>query len=102
MTAAAQPSADLPRPVLVGISLAPVTKGPTWVLRSTFTNYAGSGLKWDRDPNGVVFVYHNTVWTNADDAPGMRMISPVHNAILRNNIIQSNDYAFESVPTGSG
>lgn len=85
----------------VGISLAPVTQGPTWVLRSTFTNYTGRGLKWDRNSDGIVLIYHNTSWTNASSANAMDLISPVHNAILRNNIFQSNGYAFEEVPTGS-
>ena len=87
--------------MLVGISLAPVTQGPTWVLGSSFTNFTGTGLKWDRNSDGVVFVYHNTSWTNAGGPPAMQMISPVHNTVLRNNIFQGNGYAFEEVPTGS-
>jgi hypothetical protein len=31
----------------------------------------------------------------------MQLISPMHNAVLRNNIFRSNGYAFEEVPTGS-
>jgi hypothetical protein len=30
---------------LVGISLAPITHGPTWVLRSLFTNFTGTSIK---------------------------------------------------------
>ena len=87
--------------MLVGISLAPITQGPTWVLRSSFTNYSGSTIKWDRNSDGVVLIYHNTGWTNANNPNAMGLISPVHNAVLRNNIFQSNGYAFEEVPTGS-
>lgn len=87
--------------MLVGISLAPITQGPTWVLRSLFTNYTGTAIKWDRNSDGVVLVYHNTGWTNANSPSAMHMISPIHNAILRNNIFQGNGYAFEEVPTGS-
>lgn len=86
---------------LVGISLAPITQGPTWVMRSLFTNYFGRAIKWDRNSDGAVFVYHNTSWTNVKDVDAMGLISTVHNAVLRNNIFLSNGYAFQEVPTGS-
>ncbi len=50
--------------MLVGISLAPVTMGPVWVIRSTFSNFAGRSIKWDRNSDGWVLIYHNTSWTN--------------------------------------
>ena len=87
--------------MLVGISLAPVTQGPTWVLRSEFTNFTSSSIKWDRKSNGVVLIYHNTSWTNAKDLNAMSMISPTRNAIMRNNIFQGNGYAFEAPFVGS-
>ncbi len=86
---------------LVGISMAPVTQGPTWVLRSSFTNYTGRAIKWDRNSDGIVLIYHNTSWTNVKDVNAMSMISPIHNTVLRNNIFQSSGYAFEEVQTGS-
>jgi hypothetical protein len=87
--------------MLVGISLAPITQGPTWVMRSLFTNYTGTSIKWDRKSDGVVFIYHNTSWTNVKDLNAMSMISPVHNAVMRNNIFQGNGFAFEAPFTGS-
>ena len=87
--------------VFVGISLAPVTQGPTWVLRSSFTNYFGRGFKWDRASDGIVLVYHNTSWGDAGNINAMDMISAVHNAVLRNNIFQSRGYGVYEVPTGS-
>jgi hypothetical protein len=86
---------------LVGISLAPITQGPTWVLRSTFTDFTGTSIKWDAKSDGVVLIYHNTSWTNAPDLNAMSMISPVHNAVMRNNIFQGNGYAFQEPFTGS-
>jgi hypothetical protein len=86
---------------LVGISLAPVTQGPVWVLRSTFANYTGSSIKWDRKSDGVVWIYHNTSWTNEQDLNAMSMISPTYNTVMRNNIFQGNGYAFEEPFTGS-
>jgi hypothetical protein len=86
---------------LVGISLAPITQGPTWVLRSSFTNYTGSSIKWDLHSDGVVLIYHNTSWTNAKNLNAMSMIHPVYNSVMRNNIFQGNGFAFEEPFTGS-
>jgi hypothetical protein len=86
---------------LVGVSLAPVTQGPVWVLRSSFANYTGSSFKWDLNSDGVVLIYHNTSWTNAKNLNAMSMIHPVHNSVMRNNIFQGNGYAFEAPFIGS-
>ena len=86
---------------LVGISLAPVTQGPTWVLRSSFTNFTGTSIKWDLHSDGIVLIYHNTSWTNVKDLNAMSMIHPVYNSVMRNNIFQGNGYAFEEPFTGS-
>lgn len=87
--------------MLVGISLAPVTQGPAWVLRSLFTNYTGRAIKWDANSDGVVLIYHNTSWTNVGAANAMDLISPVYNAVMRNNIFQTNASSIEEVRTGS-
>ena len=87
--------------VLVGISLAPVTMGPVWVMRSTFSNFTGRSIKWDRNSDGWVFIYHNTSWTNLANRNLMEMISPVHNSVMRNNIFQGNGYSIEERHVGS-
>ncbi|RPJ21670.1 MAG: hypothetical protein EHM33_25505 [Chloroflexi bacterium] len=87
--------------MLIGVSLAPITQGPTWVLHSSFTNFTSSPIKWASDSDGIVFFYHNTSWTNAANLNGMSMITPVHNTVMRNNIFQGNRYAFEEIRTGS-
>ena len=71
---------------LVGISLAPITQGPTWVLRSTFSNYTGRAIKWDLNSDGIALIYQNTSWTTAPNANGIDLINPVRNGIMRNNI----------------
>ncbi len=86
---------------LVGVSLAPITQGPVWVMRSLFANYAGTSIKWDLKSDGVVLIYHNTSWTNAKNLNAMSMIRPVHNSVMRNNIFQGNGFAFEEPFTGS-
>ena len=87
--------------MLVGISLAPVTMGPVWVIRSTFSNFAGRSIKWDRNSDGWVLIYHNTSWTNQANPNLMEMISPVHNSVMRNNIFQGNGFAIEEKQVGS-
>lgn len=84
----------------VGVSLAPVTSGPVWVLRNLITNYTGRGFKWDGNSDGFVFVYHNTAWT-AQSANGMEFISPVYRTVFRNNIFASGAFPVSSAPKGS-
>ena len=86
---------------LTGVSLAPITSGPVWVLRSLFTNFTGTSIKWDLNTSGIVFIYHNTSWTNVKGLNAMTMISPAHNVVMRNNIFQGNGYAIEAAATGS-
>ena len=85
----------------IGLSVAPITKGPTWVLRNTFSNFTGRGVKFADDSDGIVLIYHNTAWTNAGNVNGMDLITPIHNLTMRNNIFQSTGYSFAEVPTGS-
>lgn len=82
---------------LMGISLAPITHGPAWVLRSVFSNYWSSSFKWGIDSDGVVLIYHNTSWVDegGDGRNAMGIGSPVHNSTMRNNIFRGTRYAFE-------
>jgi hypothetical protein len=85
----------------VGISLAPITQGPVWVVRSLFTNYTANGIKWDRKSDGVVMIYHNTFWSSVQNSTAIGLISPVYNSVMRNNIFRSESYALYEVVTGS-
>jgi hypothetical protein len=85
----------------VGVSLAPITQGPTWVLRSVITNYTSRSFKWALNSDGAVLIYHNTSWTNASNVNAVDLITPIHNSVMRNNIFQSTGYAFAEVPKGS-
>ncbi len=85
---------------LVGISLAPITSGPLWVLESVFSDYSYTSFKWSNDSDGMVFIYHNTSWTDRADLNAMSIGNPVHNAVMRNNIFRGTRYAFESTLTG--
>ena len=86
---------------LVGISLAPITQGPVWVLRTSINNYTGRAVKWDRNSDGIVLLYHNTSWTSAKDVNAVELISPAYNTVMRNNIFGSTGYSVNAVPTGS-
>jgi len=85
----------------IGISIAPVTQGPTWVLRSTFTNFTGRGIKFADNSDGIVLIYHNTGWTNASNINGADLITSIHNVVMRNNLFRITGYSFAEVPTGS-
>jgi hypothetical protein len=87
--------------MLVGFSNAPITQGPTWVIRNVFSNFTSTSIKWSRNPNGVVYFYHNTFWTNAPELNAMSMITIGHNTVMRNNIFQGNSFAFEESWYGS-
>jgi hypothetical protein len=85
----------------VGVSLAPVSIGPTWVLHSVISNYTERGIKWDRRGNGYTLIYHNTFWTEEKDLAAMDFISPVKNGIIYNNIFQNTGYSVYEVQFGS-
>ena len=86
---------------LVGISLAPVTMGPVWILRNTFTNFTARSVKWDRGSDGWVLMYQNTSFTSYANTHSVELISAVRNSILRNNIFHVNGYSIEARNTGS-
>ena len=85
----------------IGISLAPITQGPTWVLHSTFSNFTGRAIKFADNSDGIVFLYHNTAWTSVSNINGVDLITSIHNVVMRNNIFQSTGYSIYEVPTGS-
>lgn len=87
--------------MLIGVSFAPITQGPTWAIRNTFANFTSSSIKWADNSDGRILFYHNTSWTNASGVNAMSTITPIHNVVMRNNIFQGNGYAFEEVQTGS-
>jgi hypothetical protein len=86
---------------LVGVSIAPVTYGPVWVMRSTISNFTGTSFKWDLNSDGIVLIYHNTSWTRVSGLNAMSMLRPTYNTVMRNNIFQGTAYAFEEKFSGS-
>ncbi|MGB7876663.1 MAG: right-handed parallel beta-helix repeat-containing protein, partial [Anaerolineales bacterium] len=84
-----------------GLSLAPVTKGPVWALRTLYANYTGRALKVDQKSDGIALVYHNTFWSDKKNINAIDLISPAFNIVMRNNIFHSNGYLIKEVPTDS-
>jgi len=78
-----------------GISLAPITYGPVWVLRNRFTDYTQSGFKVSNDSSGRVWLYHNTCWVDRADQNGMGVSGYFENMVFRNNVVRGTRYALE-------
>ncbi len=85
----------------VGVSIAPVTQGPTWVLRSTFTDYTGRAIKLASKSDGIALIYHNTFWTTSPNVNDADLITPVSNVKMRDNIFQGSGYSIYQVPKGA-
>jgi hypothetical protein len=85
----------------VGLSLAPVTQGPVWALRTLYANYTGRAIKLDQKTDGIALIYHNTFWSDKRNINAIDLISPAFNIATRNNIFQSNGYLIKEVPTDS-
>ena len=85
----------------VGLSLAPITQGPVWALRTLYANYTGRAIKMDGESDGIALIYHNTFWSDKKNINAIDLISPVFNIVMHNNIFQSNGYLIKDVPSGS-
>ncbi len=85
----------------VGVSIAPVTQGPAWVMNSSFTNYSGRGIKFSDDTSGIVLFYHNTMWTSIPGINVADLITRASNIKMRNNIFQGTGFSIHEVPKGS-
>jgi hypothetical protein len=79
-----------------GVSMAPITYGPTWVVRNRFTNYQESGFKVSNDTSGRVWLLHNTCYTDDPDHNGMNVSGAFSNIVFRNNVVRGTSYAIES------
>lgn len=79
-----------------GVSLAPITYGPVWVLRNRFTDYDESGFKVSNDSSGRVWLLHNTCFTDRAQQNGMNVSGSFANMVFRNNLIRGTSYALES------
>jgi len=80
---------------LVGISLAPITVGPTFVWRNVIVDFALTSFKLASNTAGPCFLYHNTAYTSLPAINGLTSSGAWKNVTLRNNIIIGTAYAIE-------
>ncbi|HEX7481348.1 MAG TPA: right-handed parallel beta-helix repeat-containing protein, partial [Polyangiales bacterium] len=85
-----------------GVSLAPITYGPVWVVRNRFTSYQESGFKVSNDSSGRVWLLHNTCFTDQAAHNGMNVSGAFTNIVFRNNVIRGTSYSIESTQVVSG
>jgi hypothetical protein len=85
-----------------GISMAPITLGPVWVIRNRFTNYDQSGFKFSNDSVGPVFIYHNSCFSDRPQQNGMNVSGVFSGVVFRNNLIRGTSYAIESTQMLTG
>jgi hypothetical protein len=83
------------RDTLQGISLAPITVGPVYVVRERYVNYKASAVKVSVNSRGIVFLYHILGWTDRPDGNAMGVSGPWDNMHFRNSILRGRKYVIE-------
>jgi hypothetical protein len=91
------------RGVYNGISLAPISVGPLFVVRTLVEGYKAHALKVNNGPTGWMLVYHTTTVPSAlPEAQAMAPSLPFSHLVMRNNVWSAHRYVFESSVTPSG
>jgi len=88
----------------MGISLAPITVGPVFVIRECFYDFWKDGFKVSIDTSGRVYLYHNIVYTNRSEATALTSSGRWYNMVFKNNAFRTSFYIYEDVftkPAGS-
>ena len=80
---------------LQGISLAPITVGPTYVVRDRYVHFKGGAVKVGVNSRGVVYLYHVLGHTSRPQGNGMGASGPWDNMHFRNTILRSTWYVIE-------
>jgi len=83
------------RDTLQGISLAPITVGPTYVVRDRYVNFKQGAVKVSVNSRGAVYLYHILGWTNRPDSNALEASGPWDNMHFRNSIIRGTKYVIE-------
>lgn len=94
--------ANKTRNSLMGISIAPVTVGPCWVLRNEFVDFWSSSYKFSVDSSGPCLIYHNSAYTARPGTNGFSASGSYHGMVFRNNIVVGTRYAIEDMVDSSG
>lgn len=83
-----------------GMSIAPNTQGPTYVLYNTITNTRRGGFKFSLSGTGQTWICHNTVSSAVAGSPAVHPSGPYSNLHFRNNILIGNGAAAVSDDAG--
>lgn len=70
-----------------GMSIAPASQGPIYVLYNSFSNLERGGFKFSISNTAVIWVCHNTVWPAWNGAPSVYPSGPYSNVQFRNNVL---------------
>jgi len=79
----------------MGISLAPIRVGPTYVFRNVVYRYQSSGIKYSVDSFGRCYIYHNVCYTDRTEHNALSAYGPWANHHYRNNIFRGTRYVIE-------
>jgi parallel beta-helix repeat protein len=101
------------REVLVGISLAPVYRGPVYVLRNLIyetgagvsqAGYGGTCFKFNSGygQSGTIYLFHNTCVAGREDTNALHIKNPGSwdQIVARNNIWHGTRYAIDNANAG--
>ena len=80
---------------LMGVSLAPIRVGPTYVLRNVVYRYQSSGIKYSVSSFGPTYIYHNVCYTDRPNHNALSAWGPWDNHHYRNNVFRGTRYAME-------
>lgn len=86
--------------VFSGMSMAPVSQGPMYVLYNTFTNYRRGGFKFSISGVGHIWIMHNTLTSSVSGTAAVHPSGPYANVHWRNNIMVGNGAASVSDDAG--
>ena len=81
--------------VFMGISIAPVTVGPCWVVRDRYEHFKHGGLKVGISSRGVTYVYHTLFWQDNPGKNATGVCGPWDNMHFRNTVFRGTKYAIE-------
>jgi len=82
--------------VMHPISLAPITRGPLYVIRNKVLKTTKSPIKYSNQFEGRVYVYHNSAYILDQTRNALTPSGSFGNVIQRNNIFYGHRYSFEN------
>ncbi len=83
-----------------GISVAPITQGPEYILYNTITDYRRSAFKFSLSSTGHTWICHNTTWSGATYTAAVWPSGAYSNVHFRDNILTGNGLPCVNDETG--